>query len=166
MPRSSAPSTKATGGGFPAETVDALWSLVWQGLVTNDTMQPLRAYARTEDTRSTRRHRTRAVPVAAPRAAARRRTMVRGGRTARDQIVGNGMGDRDGTPAARAARRHHARNGCGRIDRGRIFGGLPGVEGDGRGGAYSPRLLCRRSRRRAVRDACGARPSPLDARRA
>jgi ATP-dependent Lhr-like helicase len=30
---------------------------VWQGLVTNDTMQPLRAYTRTEDTRSTRRHR-------------------------------------------------------------------------------------------------------------
>ena len=49
---------EGTGGGFPAETVDALWSLVWQGLVTNDTMQPLRAYARTEDTRSTRRHRT------------------------------------------------------------------------------------------------------------
>ena len=40
---------EGTGGGFPAETVDALWSLVWQGLVTNDTMQPLRAYARTED---------------------------------------------------------------------------------------------------------------------
>ncbi len=46
-----------TGGGFPAETVDALWNLVWQGLVTNDTMQPLRAYTRTEDTRSTTRHR-------------------------------------------------------------------------------------------------------------
>jgi ATP-dependent Lhr-like helicase len=40
---------EGTGGGFPAETVDALWSLVWQGLVTNDTMQPLRAYSRTED---------------------------------------------------------------------------------------------------------------------
>ena len=44
-----------TGGGFPAETVDALWNLVWQGLVTNDTMQPLRAYTRTEDTRSPKR---------------------------------------------------------------------------------------------------------------
>jgi hypothetical protein len=30
---------------------------VWQGLVTNDTMQPLRAYTRTEDTRAARRHR-------------------------------------------------------------------------------------------------------------
>jgi len=48
---------EGTGGGFPAETVDALWSLVWQGLVTNDTMQPLRAYTRTENTRSPKRPR-------------------------------------------------------------------------------------------------------------
>jgi ATP-dependent Lhr-like helicase len=32
------------GGGFPAEVVDALWSLVWRGLVTNDTLQALRAF--------------------------------------------------------------------------------------------------------------------------
>ena len=48
---------EGTGGGFPTETVDALWDLVWQGLVTNDTMQPLRAYARTEDTRAAKRSR-------------------------------------------------------------------------------------------------------------
>jgi len=46
-----------SGGGFPNESVDALWTLVWQGLVTNDTMQPLRAYTRTEDTRAAKRHR-------------------------------------------------------------------------------------------------------------
>ena len=46
-----------TGGGFPNETVDALWTLVWQGLVTNDTMQPLRAYTRTEEARAAKRHR-------------------------------------------------------------------------------------------------------------
>jgi len=34
---------EASGGGFPQETVDALWSLVWQGLVTNDALHPLRA---------------------------------------------------------------------------------------------------------------------------
>jgi ATP-dependent Lhr-like helicase len=50
-----------TGGGFPTETVDVLWDLVWQGLVTNDTMQPLRAYARTEDTRGAKK-RTRGAP--------------------------------------------------------------------------------------------------------
>lgn len=36
----------AIGGGFPQETVDALWSLVWKGLVSNDTLHALRAYLR------------------------------------------------------------------------------------------------------------------------
>src|SRR5258705_2159410 len=54
---------EGTGGGFPAETVDALWNLVWQGLVTNDTMQPLRAYTRTEGTRSPERSPRAAVPL-------------------------------------------------------------------------------------------------------
>ncbi len=35
---------EALGGGYPGETVDALWSLVWRGLVTNDTLHVLRAY--------------------------------------------------------------------------------------------------------------------------
>jgi len=34
-----------------------LWDLVWQGLITNDTMQPLRAYARTEEAKATKRSR-------------------------------------------------------------------------------------------------------------
>jgi ATP-dependent helicase Lhr and Lhr-like helicase len=34
----------ATGGGYPGETLDALWSLVWRGLITNDTFHALRAY--------------------------------------------------------------------------------------------------------------------------
>ena len=37
---------EATGGGFPQETVDALWELVWNGEVTNDTLHPLRAFIR------------------------------------------------------------------------------------------------------------------------
>jgi ATP-dependent Lhr-like helicase len=32
-------------GGFPAEILDALWSLVWSGEVTNDTLEPLRSLA-------------------------------------------------------------------------------------------------------------------------
>ncbi|MEO6966165.1 MAG: DEAD/DEAH box helicase, partial [Acidobacteriaceae bacterium] len=32
------------GGGYPGETLDALWNLVWKGLVTNDGMAALRAY--------------------------------------------------------------------------------------------------------------------------
>ena len=31
-----------SGGGFPRETVDALWELVWRGLITNDTYHPVR----------------------------------------------------------------------------------------------------------------------------
>ena len=34
----------ALGGGYPGETLDALWNLVWRGLVTNDALQALRAY--------------------------------------------------------------------------------------------------------------------------
>ena len=34
----------AAGGGYPAETVDALWDLVWKGLMTNDTFHAVRAF--------------------------------------------------------------------------------------------------------------------------
>jgi ATP-dependent Lhr-like helicase len=36
----------AVGGGYPGETVGALWNLVWQGLITNDTFHALRAFTR------------------------------------------------------------------------------------------------------------------------
>ena len=42
---------EAVGGGYPAETVDALWNLVWRGLVTNDTFHALRAFTRTRASR-------------------------------------------------------------------------------------------------------------------
>ena len=47
---------EASGGGFPQETVDALWTLVWHGQVTNDALHPLRAYLSGPGT-STRRDR-------------------------------------------------------------------------------------------------------------
>jgi ATP-dependent Lhr-like helicase len=34
---------EGSGGGFPDETVQALWDLVWRGLVTNDSLHALRA---------------------------------------------------------------------------------------------------------------------------
>lgn len=34
----------AAGAGFPKSTVEALWNLVWRGLVTNDTFRALRTY--------------------------------------------------------------------------------------------------------------------------
>jgi ATP-dependent Lhr-like helicase len=47
-----APLHEAVGGGYPAETIDALWSLVWHGLVTNDTFHALRAFSRARPSRS------------------------------------------------------------------------------------------------------------------
>ena len=49
---------QGTGSGFPQETVDALWVLVWAGCITNDSLHPLRAYLRTEEKRTHRRART------------------------------------------------------------------------------------------------------------
>ena len=37
---------QAAGGGDPEAVLDSLWDLVWAGEVTNDTLAPLRAYAR------------------------------------------------------------------------------------------------------------------------
>jgi ATP-dependent Lhr-like helicase len=46
------PLHQASGGGYPAESIDALWSLVWRGMVTNDSLHALRAYiARPESNR-------------------------------------------------------------------------------------------------------------------
>jgi ATP-dependent Lhr-like helicase len=40
---------EACGGGYQGDTVDALWTLVWQGLVGNDALHALRAYIRPPD---------------------------------------------------------------------------------------------------------------------
>jgi ATP-dependent Lhr-like helicase len=37
------PLHDAIGGGYPGETLEALWSLVWSGLLTNDALHALRA---------------------------------------------------------------------------------------------------------------------------
>ena len=40
---------EGVAGGYPGETIEALWSLVWRGLLTNDAVHCLRAYCqRTE----------------------------------------------------------------------------------------------------------------------
>ena len=51
-----APLHAALGGGFPQETVDALWSLVWKGQITNDTLHALRAYLRPPERLGRRGH--------------------------------------------------------------------------------------------------------------
>jgi len=53
------PLHQAVGGGYPGETIDALWSLVWRSLVTNDSLHALRAYIlRPESARAPRRLQT------------------------------------------------------------------------------------------------------------
>ena len=53
------PLHQAIGGGYPGETIDALWSLVWRGLATNDSLHALRAYVqRPESARAPRRLQT------------------------------------------------------------------------------------------------------------
>jgi ATP-dependent Lhr-like helicase len=56
------PLHEAVGGGYPAETVDALWNLVWRGLITNDTLHALRAFTQSRATR--RRKLRRGEPAA------------------------------------------------------------------------------------------------------
>jgi ATP-dependent Lhr-like helicase len=56
------PLHQAVGGGYPGESIDALWSLVWRGLITNDSLHALRAYiALPESARVPRRLQTGAV---------------------------------------------------------------------------------------------------------
>ena len=64
---------EAVGGGYPGESLDALWSLVWRGLVTNDSLHPLRAYIfRPDSVRGQRKEHS----SAAQRAAFRSRRTV------------------------------------------------------------------------------------------
>ncbi|XCB35571.1 DEAD/DEAH box helicase [Tunturibacter psychrotolerans] len=43
------------GGGYPGETLEALWGLVWKGALTNDGMAALRAYCERPATNSSRK---------------------------------------------------------------------------------------------------------------
>jgi ATP-dependent Lhr-like helicase len=46
------PLHDAAGGGYPGETVEALWDLVWKGAITNDTFHALRAFTRPPERRT------------------------------------------------------------------------------------------------------------------
>ncbi len=56
-----APLHDAVGGGYPGETVDAIWNLVWMGIVTNDTVHALRGFTRAR--RSSKRAARRDAPA-------------------------------------------------------------------------------------------------------
>ena len=52
-----APLYAAAGGGDPGEALDALWDLVWAGVVTNDSLAALRALTGSSPSRSSRARR-------------------------------------------------------------------------------------------------------------
>ena len=112
-PRSSPRSTRRAGGGYPGETVDALVGPGLEGLVTNDTLHALRAFA-APPARSAPRdaQRTPTVPLAPARAAGGGRALVPRQRPARPSAAdADRMGGGDRAAAAHAARRAHARGG-------------------------------------------------------
>jgi ATP-dependent Lhr-like helicase len=49
------PLHQAAGGGFPGDSQAALWELVWAGIVTNDTLHPLRNLLYAKDAERGRR---------------------------------------------------------------------------------------------------------------
>jgi ATP-dependent helicase Lhr and Lhr-like helicase len=53
----------ACGGGYPGETLDALWELVWSSRATNDTFHPLRHWLRPPETTRNRSTLSEGQPV-------------------------------------------------------------------------------------------------------
>ena len=159
---------EAAGGGYPGETVDALWTLVWAGAVTNDSLP--RACAR-----------SRGRPKAPrPRGAARRRAhrpLVRsaagGWRHRPPKAAGRSL-RRVAAPACRRRsrprrsrssccplRRAHPRGRLGRRDRRWLQRGLRRSQSARGCRAHPARLLRERRRRDAVRAARRARPAAV-----
>jgi ATP-dependent helicase Lhr and Lhr-like helicase len=66
------------GGGFPNETQDALWELVWAGRITNDTFHPLRNLRHANETKWSRATRAEG-PPGSPEYLRRLRSRVSGG---------------------------------------------------------------------------------------
>jgi len=115
------------GSTSDAELSTALWELVWQGRVTNDTLTPLRALVRS----GTPSHRTRRTPPRLGRTTGGRMPV----RTGPPETAGRWaiLPERDGDPTRRAhARAEHLLERHGVVTRGavvseRVAGGFAGV---------------------------------------
>ncbi len=146
----------AAGGGYPGETVNALWDLVWKGALTNDTFHALRAFTRPPERRpktaggayeiAARRcaafGRESSVPQSPGRTAIGRRTVV--ARQRSPGIDGDDDGVVHGTGAAAplALWRAHPRGGGRGRHLGRFHGRLRRAEG-ARGRRPDPSRLLR-----------------------
>ena len=176
------PLHEAAGGGYPAETVDALWTSrlerarhqrhVSRAARVHAARRASRAHARAAANAVAFRSRrlvppsaegrwtlVRPVADAQVRAATRRRTR---GPHADAHAVGRGAR----AATARAPRRAHARGGGGGSDRRRLRRVYPVLKAHGGSRPRAARLLRRRPRRHAVRAAGRARSAALAARRA
>ena len=59
---------EAAGGGYPGDTVDALWTLVWAGALTNDSLHAVRAFTRPRERKRSSAARRRQDQAAMPAA--------------------------------------------------------------------------------------------------
>ena len=151
------PLHDACGGGYPGETVDAIWDLVWKGLLTNDTFHALRAFTRpprAAATEARRRRNFRSRRVAPPSSEGRWSLVA-------DRAAGGGFADRmvhrNGAATSDPIRRADARGRWSGRHRGRLQRGVRRAESHGGCRPDPPRLLRRRGRRDPVRAPCSAR---------
>ena len=95
---------EAAGGGYPGDTVDAIWTLVWAGTLTNDSLHAVRAFTQPK----------RAPAARARRAAAERARATALSRREREARAAGARGwgpersDQGGAPASIEESRHGA----------------------------------------------------------
>jgi ATP-dependent Lhr-like helicase len=92
----------AAGGGYDAPTLDAIWSLVWRGLVTNDTFGALRAYTQGAPGRAASGRARRAARGAGPRGGFRTRLAAPPGAGGRWTLVEQRRAPAEARPSATA----------------------------------------------------------------
>ena len=159
--RSSGRCTRRRAAAIRRRRVDALWSLVWKGLVTNDTLHPLRAYASAPErarrpSRATPFRSRRLIPPSAE------------GRWSAVGVDGARLAHRVGQGHHRTAphppRHRHPRRDVDRAAAGRIQRGLSGAAPAGRHRPGASRLLRGGPGRGAVRAARRGGSAPGGAR--
>ena len=145
----------AVGGGYPGETLDALWTLVWRGLVTNDTFHALRAYvAKPATSRPAKRQHN--LPAfrsrrTTPPSAQGRWSLVPRATERRDSAAADQLEPRCRAAVAESIRHSHPRiRRAGESSR-RLQRYLRGAQVARRSGPYSSRIFRRWPRRDPVR---------------
>ena len=153
------------GEGFPRDTQDALWELVWAGHATNDTFHPLRNLRHANETKWSRAERAEgppgclisaAIAIKSFRRGAGARALVSGAPAYFRAVDDNAMDRKHGATIVGPSRRGDARNGIGRKYSARIPYRIPRPQSDGRERVGATWHVCSGNGRRAIRnDSCG-----------